>query len=97
MTTKELLPGKGLKGENCNRTACQAPNSAHYYNNQTRKYYCFECACTIEAYAQIEEMSFYEGTVADLIKPLTRTEKISVARLQMHLQEPTTAIAEGRE
>lgn len=84
----QITDGKGKQGQNCNRTACQMPNSANYYNNSTRAWYCFECACTIEAYAQIDGMSFYEGTVAELIKPLSQHEKLLVGRLQMVLQEP---------
>ena len=34
---------KGLRGGNCNRTACQR-EGAIYYNHSTRKYYCPSCA-----------------------------------------------------
>jgi len=33
----------------CNRTACQAPG-AQYYNHSTEKYYCANCAETINRY-----------------------------------------------
>ena len=34
---------KGVKGKNCNRTACQKPN-AIWYHHDTHKYYCTSCA-----------------------------------------------------
>lgn len=87
----DITPGKGLQGENCNRTACQAPKSANHYNKETRKWYCFKCACTIEAYAQIDNLSFYPGTVADLIEQLSHQERLQVARCQLTLPEPEAA------
>lgn len=46
--TKGQLEGKGLKGQRCNRTACQAPG-AYWYNHSTRAYYCGTCADLINA------------------------------------------------
>jgi len=37
---------KGVKGGNCNVSACQQP-SATYYNKSTMKYYCKSCAAKI--------------------------------------------------
>ena len=34
---------KGIKGGNCNVTACQKPNAV-YFNKSTKKYYCEHCA-----------------------------------------------------
>lgn len=42
-TDKPVGQGKGKKGENCNRTACQAPG-AYWYNHSTQAYYCRTCA-----------------------------------------------------
>ncbi len=47
-TDKPVGTGKGVKGENCNRTACQAPG-AYYYNHSTHAYYCKVCADLINA------------------------------------------------
>lgn len=41
-----LTPQKGLKGGNCNRTACQKPG-AQFFNHSTKKYYCQTCAMLI--------------------------------------------------
>lgn len=38
---------KGIQNEECNRTACQKPDSAHYYNHSTRAWYCGKCAHSI--------------------------------------------------
>lgn len=38
---------KGEFGKNCNRSTCQNPNSAYWYNYSTRKYYCGDCAILI--------------------------------------------------
>lgn len=38
-----ITKGKGLEGQNCNRTACQEPNSAYYYNSATKAWYCRNC------------------------------------------------------
>ena len=38
---------KGVEGGNCNRTACQQPNAV-WYNEGTQKYYCRNCAITIQ-------------------------------------------------
>ena len=37
-------PDKGLFNGSCNVTACQLPNSAHWFNHSTRAYYCGTCA-----------------------------------------------------
>lgn len=37
---------KGVKGGNCNRTACQKPN-AWWYNSGSWAYYCRACALEI--------------------------------------------------
>lgn len=47
-TNKPVLEGKGLKGQRCNRTACQA-EGAYWYNHSTRAYYCGTCADIINA------------------------------------------------
>ena len=38
---------KGIYSGSCNRTACQKPNSATFYNHSTEKYYCKSCAMLI--------------------------------------------------
>lgn len=43
----ELKIDKGYFGGSCNRTACQKDKSAFYFNHSTEKYYCTECANTI--------------------------------------------------
>lgn len=60
-TFKAITPGKGLEGKNCNRTACQAPDSAHFFNKITQAWYCFNCASLIEAAANKDDLSFYEN------------------------------------
>ena len=37
---------KGVAGGNCNRSSCQAPGAV-YFNRSTRKFYCRQCAATI--------------------------------------------------
>ena len=37
---------KGIKGGNCNVTACQKPG-ALFFNKSTKKYYCKDCATEI--------------------------------------------------
>lgn len=57
---KLVEQGKGLKGQNCNVTHCQAPNSAHHYNRVTQAWYCIDCAMRIEESARRDGMSFYD-------------------------------------
>lgn len=57
---KPVEPGKGLKGQNCNVTHCQAPNSANHYNKVMRAWYCIDCATRIERSAQQDGLSFYD-------------------------------------
>jgi len=40
----ELARDKGQRGGSCNRTACQMPNSAWWFNTSTQAYYCERCA-----------------------------------------------------
>lgn len=42
-----LAADKGEYGGSCNITACQRPNSALWYNHSTRRFYCQECATTL--------------------------------------------------
>lgn len=44
MEQKKIAPDKGEHKGACNRTACQAPESAYYYNHSTQKHYCADCA-----------------------------------------------------
>lgn len=61
---------KGAKGENCNRTACQAPKSAHYYNIGTRAYYCIVCA------RRIRESGLRHREPYDLFPSFNKTREI---------------------
>lgn len=65
---KKPMPGKGLKGKNCNVTHCQAPESAHYYNRVTQAWYCEECATRIENSAQRDGMTFFNDLKRKSIK-----------------------------
>ena len=56
-----ITEGKGLEGQNCNRTACQEPNSAHYYNTGTKAYYCLECAMKINRSALRDGYDLFPG------------------------------------
>ncbi len=47
-TDKPHGEGKGEKGKNCNREACQAPG-AYWYNHSTQRYYCTTCARLINS------------------------------------------------
>jgi len=62
-TDKPAGQGKGHKGENCNRSACQAPG-AYWYNHSTRAYYCKTCADLINSSCQ------HDQYVKDLGHPL---------------------------
>jgi hypothetical protein len=50
---------KGVQGENCNVTHCQAPKSAFHFNSVTKAWYCRSCAARIESAAKCDGMSFY--------------------------------------
>lgn len=49
---------KGVKGGNCNRTACQKP-VANWYNHSTRMYYCKSCAMKINRLNHSDAMRLY--------------------------------------
>lgn len=65
---------KGIKGGNCNRTACQQPE-AHYLNVGTNAYYCWECAVDINEFAMRDHA---DGTKMNLFPTLVqgRAEQI---------------------
>ncbi len=51
-----------MKGEykgSCNRTDCQKPNSAVWYNHATHKYYCEECAKKINQYNHSDAIDMF--------------------------------------
>ena len=56
---KPITPGKGLRGENCNVTHCQKPNSAEYFHATMRAWYCKKCALRLERVARSHGMSFF--------------------------------------
>ena len=61
MFPKELAKDKGDEGGSCNRTSCQAPDSAHYYNKMTQRWYCLECAGRINASAwHYDQVHFFD-------------------------------------
>lgn len=49
---------KGLKGGNCNRTACQKPG-ATFFNHSTEKYYCLDCAMMINRANHADAMRIF--------------------------------------
>ncbi|QDJ96207.1 hypothetical protein Xoosp13_20 [Xanthomonas phage Xoo-sp13] len=53
---KTIRDDKGKKGGSCNRTQCQAPNTAFCYNRETQAYYCRPCAHSINAWAKIDKI-----------------------------------------
>lgn len=57
---KEITEGKGKKGQNCNVTHCQEPDSAHFFNKVMQAWYCWRCATRIEKAANRDDMSFYD-------------------------------------
>lgn len=48
---KPIQHGKGVKGQLCNRSACQSPG-AYWFNHSTRAYYCGTCADLINRDSQ---------------------------------------------
>lgn len=66
-TNKADLPGKGVKGERCNRSACQA-EGAYWYNHSTQKHYCGTCADIING------ANSRDSYVIDLGHPLLTLE-----------------------
>lgn len=48
---KPIQHGKGVKGQLCNRSACQSPG-AYWFNHSTRSYYCGTCADLINRDSQ---------------------------------------------
>lgn len=59
-TDKPHGEGKGEKGKNCNREACQAPG-AYWYNHSTQRYYCTTCARLINRDSERFRDSFVES------------------------------------
>jgi hypothetical protein len=49
---------KGIKGGNCNRTACQLPNAV-WYNHSTQKYYCHSCADDINQWNHKDALELF--------------------------------------
>lgn len=49
---------KGVRGGNCNRTACQKPG-ANYWHTGTRAWYCVECTREINRVNRADAMGLY--------------------------------------
>lgn len=65
----EEAPGKGLEGLNCNRTACQLPNSAHWQHKDSKAFYCMNCAWDINEYAiRVHNMDLFPALTAELAR-----------------------------
>jgi hypothetical protein len=56
-----LANDKGMMAGSCNRTACQAPQSAFYYNKSTQKFYCASCAKLINDANRADAMRLYNS------------------------------------
>ncbi len=56
---KDKTPGKGKEGENCNVTACQAPESAFYFNTAMNAWYCHSCAYEINRFAKMDGQDLF--------------------------------------
>lgn len=59
-------PTKGFYRGACNRTDCQAPNSAHWYNQSTRQFYCIACAQLINEEISVRELEQLQYDTAGL-------------------------------
>ena len=59
---------KGAYKEECNRTACQKPNSAFYYNHSTREHYCRECAMAINEANYGDSMRMFGHELCTYVK-----------------------------
>lgn len=57
---------KGQYGGSCNVTACQLPDSAHWFNHSTRAYYCATCAKAINEANPQSADSFMQSLGHDL-------------------------------
>ena len=74
---------KGVKGGNCNRTACQKPG-AIYYNKSTEKYYCKCCADEINwPGGRSDTMRLYGTELLCELDDPDDTENKSVDRYEM--------------
>ena len=62
---------KGIRGGNCNRTACQAPG-ASYWHTGTYAWYCVECTREINRVNRADAMSLY-GIPKLIVCPVTIT------------------------
>lgn len=61
MSDKEIAPGKGKKGQNCNRTSCQEPGATHQHRDNGF-YYCTWCARDIGDFAlRADERDLFPG------------------------------------
>jgi len=60
---------KGIKGGNCNRTACQKPGAV-WFHLDTRKYYCKACADMLnnDPFNKADALRIYGGPLLILEK-----------------------------
>lgn len=57
---------KGIFQGSCNRSCCQAPHTATYYNQSTQAYYCFRCAALLNEYPSAKELRSLRYNLAGL-------------------------------
>lgn len=81
-----VAPDKGLYNGSCNRSDCQAPHSATWWNQSTRKYYCFACADLINEGVSPDELRRLNYSPVGLCVP----EYDDKHQLQNLLVEPKT-------
>lgn len=48
---------KGVYRGSCNRSCCQAPRSALYYNQSTQAFYCFKCSALINEGVGVDQLT----------------------------------------
>lgn len=73
---------KGAKGEECNVTACQRPDSAFYWNRVMDAHYCKECAldiqrCNVDLDLYPEIIEEWEKTGEDNMGATLRSSEMS--------------------
>lgn len=58
---------KGVKGGNCNITACQSPG-AHFWNKAMNRYYCHYCATDMHRFAlRVKEETLFPNYDQELV------------------------------
>ena len=93
ISTSVYKDDKGALGGSCNVSACQLDGQAFFYNQNMRKYYCYQCACDHHADRCHKQIQSYDPAIFDL----AQNQGYTLTKAQVEIQREKAWVIDADE